>query len=82
MVGGERHSTVCIEEMDKLKVGGNILVWAEVFMHTKTPLIHVINGLTARRYQDDILRSVLVSQIMANRNMILGQDNLCSMPYC
>lgn len=44
-------------------------------MHTKSLLIRVINGLTARRYQDDILRPVLVSHILANRNINLAQDN-------
>lgn len=73
---GGRNSAVCIEEMDKFSGGKNIMIWARVPMHTKTPFIRVITGLTARRYQDDILRSILVSHIMANRNMTLAQDNV------
>jgi transposase len=72
---GERHSTACVEEVDRFGGGGRIMVWAGVSMHTKTPIIRVIGGLTARRYQDNITGPVLVPHFRANRGMILAQDN-------
>lgn len=36
------------------------MVWARFSMQTKPLLVRVNNGSTARKYQDDILRPVLV----------------------
>ena len=72
---GERHSEACVEEMDRFGGGGNLMVWGGVSMHTKTPLIRVNGGLTAARYQNDILRPVLLPHFARNRGMVLAQDN-------
>ena len=72
---GERQSANCIDEVDRFGGGASIMMWAGISMHTKTPIIRVQGRLTAMRYQNDIIRPVIIPHIAGNRGMILAQDN-------
>ena len=72
---GERHSANCVDEIDRFGGGGSVMVWVGISMHTKTPITRVHGGLTANRYQNAILRPVILPHIASNRGMILAQDN-------
>ena len=44
-------------------------------MYTKTPIVRLQGAVNAVRYQNDILLSLIIPHIRANRGMILVQDN-------
>ena len=51
------------------------MLWAGVSMHTKTPIVPIQGNLNAMKYQNDVIRPVLLPHIRANRGMMLAQDN-------
>ena len=71
---GERNSENCLVQHDRFG-GGSIMVWGGISQHTKTPLVHIQGNLNAQRYQNEVIRPVLVPRIQANRCMRLAQDN-------
>ena len=71
---GERYSDVCVEESDRFG-GGSVMVWAVISHNHKTQLVIVRGTLNAQRYQDNILRAVVVPFMRANPQMTLMQDN-------
>ena len=71
---GERNSEKCLVQHDRFGCG-SIMVWGGISQHTKTPLVHIQGNLNAQRYQNEVIRPVLVPHIQANRGMRLAQDN-------
>ena len=71
---GERNNENCLVEFDNFG-GGSIMLWAGVSMHTKTPIVPIQGNMNAMRYQNDVIRPVLLPHIRANRGMMLAQDN-------
>ena len=55
---GEKHNITC----------------PSVFMHTKTPSVTIQGNITAVRYRDDVIWSVLLLHIRANLSMTLARD--------
>ena len=47
---------------------------SSVFMHTKTPTVTIQEDITAMRYRNDVIRSVLFLHIRANIGMMLARD--------
>ena len=45
-----------------------------VFMHTKTPSATIQGNITAIRYRNDVIRSVLLLHIRASLGMMLARD--------
>jgi len=44
-------------------------------MPTKTPSVTIQGKITAMRYGNDVIRSVLLSHIRANLDMMLARDD-------
>ena len=51
------------------------MVWGGVSMHSKTPLVVVRENLNANRFQQNIVRPVILPHIATHRGMMLAQDN-------
>jgi len=47
---------------------------SSVFMHTKTPSVTIEGNITAMRYRNDVIRSVLLLHIRVNLGMLLARD--------
>ena len=47
---------------------------SSVFMHTKSPSVTIQGIITAMRYRNDVIQSVLLLHIRANLGMMLAQD--------
>ena len=47
---------------------------SSVFMHTKTPSVTIQGNITAMRYRNDVIRSVLLLHVRANLGMMLARD--------
>ena len=47
---------------------------SNVFIHTKTPSVTIKGNITATKYRNDVIRSVLLLHIRANLGMMLAQD--------
>jgi len=47
---------------------------SRVFMHTKTPSVTIQGNITAMRYRNEVIRSVLFLHIRANLDMMLARD--------
>jgi len=47
---------------------------SNVFMHTKTPSVTIQGNITAMRYRNNVIRSVLLLHILANLGMMLARD--------
>ena len=71
---GERNSQNSLLQHDRFG-GGSIMVWAGISLHTKTQLVHIQGNLNAQRYQNEVIRPILIPHIRANRVMLLAQDN-------
>lgn len=71
---GERFARCCIKERDWFG-GGSIMVWGGISLHSKTAIV-IFNGrVNANRYQEEVLRPVLIPFVNAHRGMMLAQDN-------
>ena len=47
---------------------------SSVFMHTKDPSVTILENITGMRYRDDVIRSVLLLHVRANRGMKLARN--------
>ena len=47
---------------------------SSVFMHAKTPSVTIKGNITAVRYRNDVIRSVLFLHICVNVGMMLDRD--------
>lgn len=74
---GERYTEPCVVERDQFR-GGSVMIWAGISLHLKTPLVVVRGNLNAARYQDEILRPVVIPVIHQNRGMTLMHDGATS----
>ena len=64
----------CLAEWDDLG-GGSIMLWAGVSMYRKTQSVPIHENMKAMRYQNYVIRLVLLPHICANRGMMFAQDN-------
>ncbi|MFC1381391.1 MAG: helix-turn-helix domain-containing protein [gamma proteobacterium symbiont of Clathrolucina costata] len=86
---GERHADACVKEVDRFGKA-SAMVWGGISHFGKTNLVFINQrglwaqgrngrqrqqGLTARRYIDDVLRPVVVPYLAAHPGMVLQQDN-------
>ena len=71
---GESNNANCLVEWDDLG-GGSIMLWAGVSMFTKTQIVPIHENMKAMRYQNYVIRLVLLPHICANRGMMFAQDN-------
>ena len=65
---GERNARCCLVEVDQYH-RWSIMICAGISMHTRTTLAQVDGNLNARKYQDDIIRPVLIPHIWRNCGM-------------
>ena len=85
----ERFAEACVKNVDRFGTASAI-VWGGISHHGKTDIVFINvrgrgapgrngqqrqQGLTSRRYVDEILRPVVVSYVRANPGMVLQQDN-------
>ena len=52
----------------------SLSIISSVFMHTEAPSVTIQGNITAVRYRDDVIWSVLLLQIRANLSMTLARD--------
>ena len=72
---GERFNENCVLVETEPFVGGSIMMFAGIWMHTKTPIVRLQGAVIAVRYQNNILLPLVIPHIRVNRGMILAQDN-------
>ena len=70
----ENYNDVYVRERGQFG-DGSVMVWAGITFHTKNPMIPIHQNLNAERYQNTILQPVAIPHIIANRGMVLMQDN-------
>ncbi|GFX77765.1 uncharacterized protein TNCV_1106821 [Trichonephila clavipes] len=59
-----------------------VMVWVAIFFYSRTPLVVIRGLLTAHRYVDDILRTVLLPFLFQYPGLIFQQDNARYGTFC
>ena len=70
---GERYCASCILQTERI-VGGSVMLSSGISLHTKTPPVMIDGNLTAIRYQNEVLRPILIPLFQRNCGMQLVQD--------
>ena len=72
---GERYADCCVYEADRWG-GPNVMMWAGISYHYRTPLVVIDGNLTARRYIDEVLEPHVIPFLQQHpRVTVFQQDN-------